>query len=232
MIGYLALVSRQPRAHRLADLLGQGRARRVSGTQQHEGADRLGLDLIGESPNDLRKENRDPLPNRRCNVRVRVEHLSQSSVGAKGARADACIDCGPPPPALIQLHSQGDGANSHGREDADIRSGVQVLAQPEPNLGSAHGVSASERPARLAATIAACCSGAGGTSRSSASTNSSSEANWRARLWRRSKRFLRARLTITARAAGLIGTLNLADSGSRRPRGRGPSGPQGSRHGP
>ena len=88
------------------------------------------LELIGESPNGLRKENRDALPNRRCNIRVRVEHLSQSSVGAKGARADACISGGPAAAAVKYLHHQGNGANHHGREDRDIRSHVQVLAPP------------------------------------------------------------------------------------------------------
>src|SRR5437588_2279048 len=41
-------------------------------------------------------------------------------------------------------------------------------------------------PARLAATISACCAGAGGTSWSSASTNASSESNCNAALCRRS----------------------------------------------
>ena len=52
-----------------------------------------------------------------------------------------------------------------------------VLAQPQPDLRCGHATSASGRPLRLAATIAACCSGAGGMSLVSACTNASSESN-------------------------------------------------------
>ena len=55
------------------------------------------------------------------------------------------------------------------RVDGDQQRELRgVLAQPEPDRRGAHATSASGRPARLAATIAACCSGAGGMSWSSA----------------------------------------------------------------
>ena len=62
-----------------------------------------------------------------------------------------------------------------------------VLAQPESHRYPVHPTSVTDRPLRLAATIAACCSGAGGMSQIIASTNASSESNCRARLWTRSK---------------------------------------------
>ena len=64
---------------------------------------------------------------------------------------------------------------------------ARVLAQPEADRRRVLTLtSASGRPQRLAATIAACCSGAGGMSRTSAWTNASSESSCSAGLWRRS----------------------------------------------
>src|SRR5205814_1428724 len=57
-----------------------------------------------------------------------------------------------------------------------------VLSQAEANARSAHATSATGRPARLVATMAAWCSGAGGMSHSSASTNASSSGCCSARL--------------------------------------------------
>ena len=68
----------------------------------------------------------------------------------------------------------------------------EVLAQAELDLPLAQAGAASGSPERLAATISAWCSGAGGMSSSSAATNSSSEPSCSAALWRRSKPMVEA----------------------------------------
>jgi hypothetical protein len=78
-----------------------------------------------------------------------------------------------------------------GHQQRELRG---VLAQPEADLRAAHATSASGRPARLAATIAACCSGLGGMSCTRAFTKASSSPCCSATLWRRSKPIVEAGL--------------------------------------
>ena len=86
-----------------------------------------------------------------------------------------------------------------------------VLAQPELDRAGRsprpQGLATSRRPERLAATIAACCSGAGGMSLVRAATNSSSEENCSAVLWRRSKPTRRDRVGREAAAADRAGVV-------------------------
>src|SRR5581483_11940203 len=74
----------------------------------------------------------------------------------------------------------------HHHEERELR---RVRPQAEANGCRDHAVEAAS-PARFAATIAAWSAGGGGTSTSSARTNSSALACWSARLWRRSKPML------------------------------------------
>src|SRR5436305_3693462 len=68
-------------------------------------------------------------------------------------------------------------------EQRELRA---ILTQPQPDSAVGHAISASGRPLRFAATIAACCSGAGGMSVVKAATNASTLPCWSAVLWRRS----------------------------------------------
>src|SRR5439155_18829670 len=95
----------------------------------------------------------------------------------------------------LQAHHRADE-----RVDRDQQRELRrVLAQPEADRPRAHATSAIGRPVRFAATIATCCSGAAGMSRSSASTNESSSECRSARLWRRSKPIVEAGLADSPR---------------------------------
>ena len=61
--------------------------------------------------------------------------------------------------ALEADHRADEGVD--GDEQRELRG---VLAQPQPDGGGGHATSATGRPVRLAATISAWCSGAGGMS--------------------------------------------------------------------